>query len=435
MDPKVLYDNSGNGVKITQTQPETVDVALPLAFLASFQSFLTAAGGQVTSTTGTHANWTLPTNENSSRVLTAMTKTQLDYMPKTIQGFSPLAPSLPSGLAGSVSPTRSGLPSSVGLPSPARAGFPPPVGLPTASPSPSRLGLPPASTGFPPPVAKTIPFSGINIANPAANPLAAYIQGGSAMPSVEHQAKKVIASGQAPDWQIYDYSAASLALFLGADIYQQLDPIIQQNGGKKSKLYPDGPTAKFGYIFAKSNAVGMQFLNQTFGVNVQALTDFSQVKQRVGAARAQQYGAPQHPPHVQMLQSPGLVDSMIPQQLGLPTAQSSVGGLPIPAQQGLAGLPTVPHSSALMGMSGMIPGIPSRAAVSESQSVFGLIEEVVKDAAFSSNATQENADGSRYIIGTADYVDGEVSSSSGHVILWSVTVGSGQKCTKIMVEK
>jgi len=213
----VIVSNPEVNLTITEA-PDHLTVSGPSAFSSAYAPYFTQVKGRIVETSADKVDWQIPKSHDAGQVLSQI----LGYDITT--KYTLQAPPKPITVAGMT--------------------FTPPTPLPT----PSSLPV------------------------PAARP-----------ERVERQPARLIGGGEAQQWWIYDYSPASVAVFIGRSLYEQNGhKLLEQAGGKSSSLYPDGDgsMSRRGWIFAKSNKGGMDYLSQMLGVDIKTLSDFSQVRSR-----------------------------------------------------------------------------------------------------------------------------------------------------------
>jgi hypothetical protein len=238
--PAIFVDDS---VKIRET-PETLVLEGSTEFNTTYGQFFTQTGGKIIETTATTATWSLPKSPVTTQIINRMVGFNIEDKysltpapapapaPITVGGMSfpsMLTPGLTTGSNKSpLSPPT--FPAGLGS-----------HGLTTAPRSTAGEYAPP-----PPPFPTTATV------------------GGAYSPATDRPPATLIGGGEAQGWWIYDYTDASIAVFVGKEAYEAGGgDCLKQAGGKSTRLTPDGPgtTPRSGWIFAKSNANGMNYLS------------------------------------------------------------------------------------------------------------------------------------------------------------------------------
>lgn len=298
----VIVSNPEVNLTISEASDHLV-ISGPSAFSATYAQFFTQVGGKIAETSATHVNWQLPKSFPVAQMLTAMLGYDITSKYTVSVPEAPPKPSGPLTVAGmsfaaplGATPGIGGFPGVLPLPTPTAAGGMPLPGFP--------------STGLP----GGLPVSGMPsvVAGP---------------PVSDRQPSRLIVGNETEQRWIYDYTAASIAVFIGRILYEQGgNKLLEQAGGKSSSLYPDGSSGgqRRGWIFAKSNKGAMDYLSQWIGQDIRTLCDFSQVRTR---------GRRDDPPPP--------TAAYVPHALG----PQMVSG---PFPQGLASIPGIPEPGAVL---------------------------------------------------------------------------------------
>lgn len=300
----VIVSNPEVNLTISEASDHLV-VSGPSAFSATYAQFFTQVGGKIVETSATHVNWQLPKSFPVAQMLTAMLG--YDITSKYTVSVPPPEAPKPLVVAGMsfAAPLGSKPPTA---PTPGVGGFPGVLPLPTPTAAGGMPSFP--STGLP---------GGLSI------PGMPSVGGGP--PVSDRQPARLIAGNETEQRWIYDYTPASIAVFIGRALYEQGgNKLLEQAGGKSSSLYPEGSSGgqRRGWIFAKSNKGAMDYLTQWIGTDIRTLCDFSQVRTRGGRD-----------------DPPPPTAAYVPHALG----PQMVSG---PFPQGLASIPGIPEPGAVL---------------------------------------------------------------------------------------
>ena len=380
-----------NGLSIKEEDSSYIVLTISKILNDTYNKYFTAIQGQILETNESNVLWKFGKNANTSQVINSMIPNfNLESLYKINQFQPPMNQFQPPSLSNSTSSNQT----------------PPP------SENPFPFQPPQSSNPFQPPQNLPGPgmFSNMNSSSSQSyDPNQQYPQ---QYPQKVHEPKKLIYKSQPPNPEVfvYDYSPASIAVFLGKDAYATIEPILKQlsQGKPSNKLYPDGGQIyRFGWVFAKSNEQAISYLTQFLQFDIKANSDYSQVRSynKGGGYGQQQY------PQQQYSGMPPQQQQQYPQQ------QQQFPSLPGQQPQIVTG-PFLPSNPSLP--SGFkLPGVPDNGVV-EQPLMDGVIDIMNR---LNKNQTLETKiDGDKtYYIGNINEVNEKIMSKN---IIWKIEMGN-----------
>ena len=425
-----------NGLSIKEEDSSYIVLTISKILNDTYNKYFTAIQGQILETNESNVLWKFGKNANTSQVINSMIPNfNLESLYKINQFQPPMNQFQPPSLSNSTSSNQTPPPSENPFPfQPPQSSNPfqpPQSSNPFQPPQSSNPFQPPQSSNpFQPPQSsnpfqppQNLPgpgmFSNMNSSSSQSyDPNQQYPQ---QYPQKVHEPKKLIYKSQPPNPEVfvYDYSPASIAVFLGKDAYATIEPILKQlsQGKPSNKLYPDGGQIyRFGWVFAKSNEQAISYLTQFLQFDIKANSDYSQVRSynKGGGYGQQQYPQQQYsgmPPQQQYSGMPPKQQQQYPQQ------QQQFPSLPGQQPQIVTG-PFLPSNPSLP--SGFkLPGVPDNGVV-EQPLMDGVIDIMNR---LNKNQTLETKiDGDKtYYIGNINEVNEKIMSKN---IIWKIEIGN-----------
>jgi hypothetical protein len=311
MSNNVIFEDATKSMRITEVSAETIHVGLKPSINDNFSPYFTQSGATIIGSSPEYVTWEMSKTPTSSTRLTHIIGadiTSLYRISPKVQGISAggMTFSSPiSAVSSSTLPQSAGsqqlpdtsskhISSSGSMPNPQMssnlsfvAGQPLPMPeVRTSSPSEAAAYQPP---GLP----SSLPSaSGFTLGKPLP-PGMRGVGSSTGSAHTERQPTKLVIGGEDYGFWVHDYSAASIAVFLGNSLVEGYGDFLTSSGGKGCYLYPDGGTSgKRGWIFAKSNDDAMTAISNLFQTDIKTVVDFSNVRKRGGSAKSSNFRPP-----------------------------------------------------------------------------------------------------------------------------------------------